>query len=172
MCTCLFSPPLGSKFLEVKDLLLPSCWILTFSILASVHTDCENHLHKDGKTGEMGHKGMKSGMWTSWKPSPAFIFPSWMETGISDMCVCTVLLAVHCTRPPSWVGMWGYPQVSAEHGEGMGPKWGGNGGQLFSYLAGATGPLSSPGHGSVLGAEIRKGRCVCVRNRERVCVWN
>lgn len=51
----------------------------------------------------------------------------------------------------------------------MGPKWGGwgEGDQLFSYLAGATGPLSSPGHGSVLGAEIGKGRCVCVRNRER-----
>ena len=45
----------------------------------------------------------------------------------------------------------------------MGPKWGGNGDQLFSYLAGATGPLSSPGHGSVLGAEIRE------TEREYVC---
>lgn len=52
----------------------------------------------------------------------------------------------------------------------MGPKSGGNGDQLFSYLAGVTGPLSSPGHGSVLGAEIRKGRCVLETERESMCV--
>lgn len=42
-----------------------------------MNTDHENHLHKDGKIGEVGHKGMKSGTWTSWKPSPScFHFPS------------------------------------------------------------------------------------------------
>ena len=85
---------------------------------------------------------------------------------------CAVVPVAHCTRSPGWVGMWGYPQVSTGHGEGLGPKWWGNGDQLFSYLAGVIGPLSSPGHGSVLGAKIRKGSCVYVRNRERVCVWD
>lgn len=42
-----------------------------------MNTDRENHLHKDGKIGEVGHKGMKSGTCTSWKASPScFHFPS------------------------------------------------------------------------------------------------
>lgn len=49
----------------------------------------------------------------------------------------------------------------------MGPKWWGKGDHLSSYLVGEIGPLSFPGHGSVLGAEIRKGSRVYVRDREK-----
>lgn len=68
--------------------------------MASVNTDRENHLHKDGR---------KIGRWVTKNEVrhvhflgkhllPAFTFPVWMETGMPHV---QLVLVAHCTRSPS-----------------------------------------------------------------------
>lgn len=127
----------------------------------------------------VGHKGMKSAMWTSWTPSPScFHFTTLDRDRDTGHYVWWRRLFIAQGHPAEWANeadvlhslsklRSGCPQVWTRGGQGLGPKWWGKGDHLSSYLVGEIGPLSFPGHGSVLGAEIRKGSRVYVRDREK-----